>query len=189
MSFSNIKTSASTNFSDAIFKDNTISTANPAITASNRGLANATPKWIINAWRADINTLPFTLTDLQSTYGNSTFQIGPGFITYTKSVPISAGFVKFNIVTNVANLGFASITAYYPPGVQTAGRGAPTYGTFDCLFNQGGIDSTRIDGGCLANLPTSNNFQIYVPFQYYGGSVTITISLNTSQTISNIFIP
>jgi len=180
MSFSNIKTSASTNFSDAIFNDDTITTANLAITASNRGLANATPKWIHGAWRADISGLPFTLTDLRSTYGNSTFQIGPGFITYTRAVINNLVSLSFTITTNVANRGFTSITAYYPPGPNG------TFGTFNCLESTLGLGDTDTSGGCLLNNPTSNNYRIACPYQYRGGSVTITISLGATQNISNI---
>ena len=186
VSFSNIKTSVSSNIIDRIFNDSTFSSANQAITASNPGFENPTPKWIHGAWRTDMTALPFTLSELRSTYGNANFQIGPGFIIYTVPVRPNAPDVKFNIRTNVPNIGFTSITAYYPPAAQQVGQPTPTYGTFDCLVNDGGIDSLRINGGCLKNNPLSNNYVIYCPFQYKGGSVSISISLGANQNISNI---
>jgi len=180
MSFSNIKTSASTNFSDAFFNDNTITTANSAITACNVALGNPTPKWILGAWRADINTLPFTLTELRSTYGNSTFQIGPGVISYRRSVEDNTENIFFTITTNVANRGFTSITAFYPPGPNGTG------GTFNCLVTTGGLSELDTSGGCLLNNPSSNNYEIACPYQFRGGNVTITISLGATQNISNI---
>ena len=186
VSFSNIRSNVTSNITDQIFNDLSFDGANQVIRADNPGFTNATPKWILGAWRTDMTGLSFTLEDLRATHGNATFQIGPGFIIYSQPVSRNTYSVKFNIITNVANFGFTSITAFYPAGVQGEFDPPPTYGTFDCLVNDGGIGSTTISGGCLANTPTNNNYEIYCPFQYYGGAVIITISLDAGQNITNI---
>jgi hypothetical protein len=181
VSFSNIKISVSSNIIDRIFNDSTIDSANQLISASNPGFTNPSPKWILGAWRTDMTGLPFTLENLRATNGNSAFQIGPGFITYTRPVSANIPSILFTINTNVANFGFRSITAFYPPGLNG------TFGTFDCLnYPTDPITNLTVSGGALLNTPSSNNYSIACPYQYRGGSVTITISLDSNQNISNI---
>jgi hypothetical protein len=180
-SFSNIKTSVTSNITGAVFNDSTFGNASAAITASNSGFGNPTPKWILGAWRASMSGLPFILSQLQTTYGNASFNIGPGYIIYKRYLPGPTGTITFNIFTNVPNGGFTSITAYYP---QVGGIGP--FGTFDCKVAEGSINNTRRSGGCLGNSDNNIGYEIYMPAGYSRGTVEITISLSTGQNISNI---
>lgn len=184
VSFSNINTSVSSNITSLFFNDSTFDSANTTITANNPGFTNATPKWILGAWRTDMTGLPFTLSNLRDTHGNSTFNIGPGNIIYERSVPLYAETITFTIATNIADSsgpsGFTTITAFYPPGNNGYG------GTYNCKVNDGGIPDNRVDGGCLSTPVISNVYIIYCPYEYIGGNVTITISLGAGQNISNI---
>ena len=178
VSFSNIKSNASSNISNVIFNDNTFTSANQVITATNAGFTNATPKWILGAWRTDMDGLSFSLNELRATHGNSTFNIGPGFINWSNAVLNRRPNISFSIISGTTN--FTSIIADYPRGV-TGG-----YGTFDCLrAPDEDINSLTTSGGCLISR-INNVFSIFCPYQYTGGRVNITIFLGGNQHISNI---
>jgi hypothetical protein len=137
--------------------------------------------WIQDAWYASLDV--DQLSDIQTTYNNSGFSVGPGNLYLSNIYASNSTYFSFDIGSNSeTNISNCFITVPY----SDPSRG---FGKFNCfeLNTTNGIPLGSNDGpALLPGFPFGCNYTVYLPFNF-DSNVPISIEVYlTNGLLSNI---